>query len=252
MLCNKKILVYAAFLVTGLWRVSSFAEDITLIAEDFLSETEKISENKVGGIGGEIVTKAFEAKKMTYKMVWQPWKRAQHDVQENLDKKSFIIPLTRNEERESSYNWTAKLYDAETAFFTNKGDKKINSFKEADGKKIGVLLGSSYEATLLDVKNGIHKSEIESVPVEDTNFKKLSTGKINSVYTGVIGGFAIIRALKLDPEKFSVGDKIDNEPNYIATVKSTPQELIDKVKNAIEDFKKTPEYAAIIKRYTGK
>ncbi len=104
----------------------------------------------------------------------------------------------------------------------------------------------------MEVKNGIDKSEVDSVPVEETNFKKLSGKKIQTVYTGVIGGFAIIRALKLDPSQFEVGDKIDTEENYIATAKSTPQDLVDKVRSAVEDFKKTPEYAAILKKYTGK
>ncbi len=51
---------------------------------------------------------------------------------------------------------------------------------------------------------------------------------------------------------FEFGNKIDVEENYIATAKDTPKDLVEKVKEAIESFKKTAEYNTIIKKYTGK
>ena len=222
------------------------------MTENFPSETEKVSENKVGGIGGEIITKALEAKKITFKMSWAPWKRAQQETLANTDKKSFIIPLTRNAERESSYNWVAKIYDADTAFLTLKGTKKLESMSEAKGKKVGVLAGSSYEGTIVDAKSGLVKSDIEAVPNDATNAKKLEAGKIYGWYTGVIGGIAVLKAEKIDLAKIEIGKNIDREENYIATAKNTAPELANKVKDAIESFKKTPQYAAIIKKYAGK
>lgn len=231
---------------------AAYAEDIFIRTENFPSETEKIAENQVGGIGGEIVTKALEAKKISFKMIWSPWKRAQQETQANSDKKSFVIPLTRNAEREASYNWVAKLYDADTSFLTLKSNKKIDTLADAKGKKIGVLLGSSYEGFIADAKNGLSKSDIEAVPNDATNAKKLEAGKILGWYTGVIGGIAALKAEKIDLNKIEIGKNIDREENYIATAKNTPAELANKVKDAIESFKKTPQYAAIIKKYAGK
>ena len=231
---------------------TAMAEDISILTENFPSETEKIGENQVSGIGGDIVTKALEAKKISFKMVWSPWKRAQQETLANSDKKSFVIPLTRNSEREASYNWVAKLYDADTAFLTLKTNKKLDSITDAKGKKIGVLLGSSYEGFIADTKHGLSKSDIEAVPNDATNAKKLDAGKIYGWYTGVIGGIAALKGEKIDLAKIEIGKNIDREENYIATAKNTPAELVNKVKDAIESFKKTPQYAAIIKRYAGK
>lgn len=54
----------------------TFAEDITICTQVLPAKTDKLGENQVGGIGGEIITKALAAKKITFKMNWLPWKRA--------------------------------------------------------------------------------------------------------------------------------------------------------------------------------
>ena len=218
------------------------AEDVTICTQVLTAKTDKLSENQVGGIGGEIITKAFAAKKITFRMVWMPWKRAQDEVIANSDTKSFIIPFT----------WVSKMYDAETVFITLKGTNKINTIPEAKGKKIGVLFGSSYETAISSEKYGLNKVDIEAVPHEVTNAKKLEAGKIYAWYTGVIGAIATFSSEKINKSKFEFGNKIDLEENYIATGKNTSPELINKVKDAIDSFKKNQEYASIIKKYTGK
>ncbi len=228
------------------------AEDITLITENFPSESQKIGENSIGGIGGEIFTKALEAKKITYKIIWSRWKRAQMETIANVDKKSFILPITRNEEREKKYFWIAKLYNADTVFFVKKGNKKLNSLNDAKGKKIGVLLDSSFELKILNSKNAFNKKDIESVPYDSINVKKVLSGEVDAWYDNLIGGIAFIRNEKIDPKEFEYGKNIDREENYIATSLDTPEVLVSKIKNAIESFKKTPQYASIINKYTGR
>ena len=228
------------------------AEDITLITENFPAESEHVSENSVGGICGEILTQALDAKKISFKIIWSRWKRAQLETISNVDKKSFIIPLTRNEEREKKYYWVSKLYDAETVFFVKKGNKKINSLREARGKKIGVLLDSSFELKMLNKKSGLNKRDIEAVPYDSINVKKVLSGEIDAWYNNLVGGFALIHSEKIDPNEFEYGNTIDSEENFIATTDATPKELINKVKNAIDSFKNTPQYFSIIKKYTGR
>ncbi|MBX9837317.1 MAG: hypothetical protein K2X69_03270 [Silvanigrellaceae bacterium] len=96
------------------------SEDINILAESVPSEIENLPENRVGGVGGEVLTEALKANNITFKMVWTRWKVAQQQVQANKDKKSFIVPLTRNPEREAKYNWVAKIYEVNTVFFYKK------------------------------------------------------------------------------------------------------------------------------------
>ncbi len=225
------------------------SEDINILAESVPSEIENLPENRVGGVGGEVLTEALKANNITFKMVWTRWKVAQQQVQANKDKKSFIVPLTRNPEREAKYNWVAKIYEVNTVFFIKKGNRKINFLKEIEGKKIGVLLESSYEQKIINAKGAAFKNEIASVPYDNLNARKLLTGEIDAWYDSIIGGNAFIKNEKLDRNQFEYGNVIDKEDNYIATTNSTSSVLINKVKNAIETFKKTKKYSEIINKY---
>lgn len=52
-------------------------------------------------------------------------------------------------------------------------------------------------------------------------------------------------------DDFNFGKKITSDEVYIATSINTQKELVNKVKNAFENFKKTSEYKKIIYKYTG-
>ncbi|KAB8037750.1 transporter substrate-binding domain-containing protein [Silvanigrella paludirubra] len=228
------------------FNLSSYAEDITLFSDDFPGEIEKRGENDLGGIGGDIVIQALKAKKISYKLEIKPWKRAFTEALTNEDKKSFIIPLTRNKEREEKFVWASKIYEAKTIFLTMSGGKNIDSMADAKGSKIGVLAGSSYENILSNSDSKIEKSSIDAVPNDITNFKKLIGKKIDAWFTINIVALTMIKAnLKaenLNESNFRIGKAIAVQEKYIATTSATSPELIKKVTDAIEAFKKTPDY----------
>ncbi|WGL59877.1 transporter substrate-binding domain-containing protein [Pigmentibacter sp. JX0631] len=227
-----------------------FAEDVTIFTHDFPSKTEKWGENQIGGIAGEIISQAFRHKNITFKIIWEPWIRAQEDCLANTDSKSFIIPFTRNADREKKYLWVSKIYNADTVFISYKGTKPINSIEDVKNKKIGVMLATSYETFLLNQK--LNKQNIIPAPKDSQNIKALEEKTIDAWYTSVIGALSFLKEQKLNIDYYTFGNKIDTEENYIATTQKTPEKLIHKVKQAIESFKKTPQYAAVVRKYTGK
>jgi len=227
-----------------------FAQDLIIVTENVPSEVEKLSNGEVSGIFGEITTEALRLRKLKYQFVWTRWKTAQSKVKENIDKKTFILPLTRIPEREKFYNWVAKIYDVETIFITKKGNKKINSLEQIVDKKIGVQVGTSYEQKILNQKGKAFKDEVESVPYDHLNVKKLLLGEIYAWYTSIISGKANITAVNIDLNQFEFGNKIDIEENYISTTAGTDPQLIEKVKEAFDEFRKTKSYNEIISKYT--
>ena len=144
MIYNIKKLFILIFILVNFKHFFLNAEEIVIISEKFPAETEQLEGDGMGGFAGEIITQAFKLKKINYKVKWEHWKIAQQQTLANKDKNIFILPLTRNSEREKKYSWVVKLYDADTVFLTKKGNNPLNSLKEAKDKKIGVLLGSSY------------------------------------------------------------------------------------------------------------
>lgn len=97
-----KNIFYSFLYISFTLPIFSFAEDVTIITHDFPSKTEKWGENQIGGIAGEIISQAFKHKNITFKIIWEPWIRAQEDCLANTDSKSFIIPFTRNPDREKN------------------------------------------------------------------------------------------------------------------------------------------------------
>ncbi|MBX9837318.1 MAG: ABC transporter substrate-binding protein, partial [Silvanigrellaceae bacterium] len=95
-------------------------------------------------------------------------------------------------------------------FFIKKGNRKINFLKEIEGKKIGVLLESSYEQKIINAKGAAFKNEIASVPYDNLNARKLLTGEIDAWYDSIIGGNAFIKNEKLDRNQFEYGNVIDS------------------------------------------
>ena len=100
-------------LIFILFTNSLFAEekDIIILTHEFPNQTVPVNENMIRGLAGEILTQALKKSNITYKIIFLPWKRAQIDAVVNNNKKTFILPLTRNEEREKNYLWVSKLYD---------------------------------------------------------------------------------------------------------------------------------------------
>ncbi len=245
---SKYLIIFSAALF---FAANTNAEDITLITHDFPSKSEKWGDNQVGGIGGEIISQAFKMHKISFKIVWMPWIRAQAECIANIDRKSFIIPLTRLPDREPKYKWVAKIYDADTVFISYRSSKPIKTLKDVANKKIGAMFATSYELYLQNQKE-LNKQNILSFHNDNLNIKALEDRTIDAWYTSVIGAYNLLREQKMDLNDFTFGNKIETEENYIATAPSTSPQLVEKVKHAIEQFKKTPQYSAIVRKYTGK
>lgn len=243
-----KVSVYLTILQLS---VSAYVEDVTIITHEFPSKTEKWGVNQIGGIAGEIISQAFKTQKLSFKIIWMPWIRAQEECIANIDKKSFIIPLTRLPDREKKYVWVSKIYNADTVFISYKASKPINSIADVKDKKIGVLLATSYELYLQSRKE-LKKQNIISYHNDSLNLKALEERTIDAWYTSVIGAFSFLKENKMELDQFTFGNKIETEENFIATTASTPPQLTEKVKRAIENFKKTSQYLAIVRKYTGK
>lgn len=225
----------------------AMADQIIIHTYEFPNETDRLANGQIGGIAGKIITAALNAQHISFQLIWQPWLRAQAEIKSGNDDNSFIIPLTRNGERENQYVWVSKLYDSNIAFLTLPGKIKLDSIAGVGKYKVGVLAGTGYEATLQ--RNGLSGEQIDRNTDETRNARKLLLGRIDAWYTGVIGGMHLLQKEGYDVRKLQIGRSIDTEADYIATSKRTPQVLVEEVRNAIEKYKKTPDYEKLIKSY---
>lgn len=176
--------------------LKGFCTEITLITDPNLTgEVEETLEKNLGGLGGEIISKALKAKNIKIKIEWRPWARAIKESLDNKDKQTFIIPLTRIPEREENFVWVSKIYDAHAVFITMKKGKRINSLIEAKNSTIGVLASSSHSALLERPENGFKHENIAEVSIDIRNFKKLIGKRIDTWFTIDIVAFYTIKTL---------------------------------------------------------
>ncbi len=230
-----------------------FCTEITLVADSsFTGEVEETPEHTLGGLGGSIIANALKAKNIKINIEWRPWTRAYKEALDNIDSKTFIIALTRIPEREEKFVWVSKIYGAYTTFITLKNGKRINSILEAKNSTIGVLASSSYSAILKRPENGLNLDKIEEVPIDIRNFKKLVHKRIDTWFTIELVAYYAIKNLakeeKLTKNDFVIGNRVSIQQKYIGTTSKTSPDLINKVRDALESYKRTSEYKIIIER----
>jgi len=234
-----------------------FSSDLTILSGDIkpvYSEeqnnlmTTNLNNSKIG-IATLIVSKALTRNGIKFDLEWKPWIRTYNEGLENKNKKTFIIPLTRIEEREKLFVWCSKIYSSNSVFITLKDSKKINSFKDAKDLRIGTMGGSSYLMLLKRPENGIKEENIEVVTFDTRAFNMLIGKRIDAWFALESSAVRIIRESNKSVDLFQIGKHIHTQDNYIGTTSKTSPELIKKVSNAIESFKKTQEYNKILEEF---
>ncbi|APJ03688.1 substrate-binding periplasmic protein [Silvanigrella aquatica] len=248
-----QILFKIILIIISLSQIKGFCTEITLLADpSFTGEIQETPEKGLGGLGGEIVAKALKAKNIKIKIEWRPWTRAVIESLDNKDNQTFIIPLVRIPEREEKFVWVSKIYNAHTAFITMKHSRRIDTILAAKGATIGVLASSSYRAILVRPENGLKIENIDEVPIDIRNFKKLIGKRIDAWFTINIVAYEAIKTMAkeehLTVKDFVIGKPTSIQAKYIATTKKTSPQLIKKVRDAVEAFKLTAEYKKIISR----
>jgi polar amino acid transport system substrate-binding protein len=122
-----------------------------------------------------------------------------------------IAGMTANEERKKAVNFTTPYYTASQVIVVKEGDDSINSFDDLKGKKVGVMLGFTGDAVVLDsepAKNYVEKNE----------------------------GLAIAKA-----------DAAEEE--YAIAVRKEDEELLEKLENGLKTVKDNGTYEELLKKY---
>ncbi|HXP95167.1 MAG TPA: transporter substrate-binding domain-containing protein [Telmatospirillum sp.] len=243
-------LVLACFMVTH----SARAEEKFIIESSPSISPYTISVEKDGvpakGIAMEIVVGALKKAGLDYvkPMEDQSWKRVQVNAMETPN--SLLFTYLRTKEREPTVKWIAPLFDETTIFYTKKDSPAVSSLDQIKKsyKNIGVMLGVSTESRAKaewDMAGNVHGS-----PTEEQNAKMLVAdhldGWLAQKHMAVMAMAGVPEAKDVLKENFVVA----KDPLWVVTSLKTPDETVAKLRQAIEDFKKTPEYLKIMDAYS--
>ena len=196
-------------------------------------------ENKVvKGRTTEIVRKVLERANISYKIKVYPWARAYKIASE--EKNVLIYAIARTPERENNFKWVRPITTPDNIYLYKLAERKdiiINTLDDARKYQIGVIRRSMYHQFL--TKHGF-TNNLQIVAMQGVNHKKLLVKRIDLWAEGENNLHAEIKG-KIPNDSFDRFEKaflLFSHAYYMAFSKSTPDEIVDKVKNAFDQLKK--------------
>lgn len=183
-----------------------------------------------------------------------PWRRAQSIAKQTSG--SLIFPFARTALREDEWQWVSVV--ANDNFFAYAVDDRAlpQTFDDLKSvSRLGVLAGGAPNS--IAQERGF---QFDTAPNEEINFYKLILGRVDVIlsqgYMAMAGMTCVRDKMMSNSEMLNNLSRVTRSqslqllPLWLATSLKTPPADVAKLRHAIEDFKKKPEYEAILARYT--
>ncbi len=182
-----------------------------------------------------------------------PWKRVLKMVFDgSLD---AVFTTTKTAEREENcYFPSESLTDFSYVFFIRKEDKgKINftSISDLSNQKIGIVNGFSYTKEFMEfIKN---EKAVEAVDTGNLNIKKLLKKRVDIIVMPRRVGIKLLEELDTNKKILMLETPLDVSHLYMMFSKKTMKsEFAQRFSQALKEFKLTPQYREIKKKYNWK
>ncbi len=230
----------------------SLAQEITVVTEEWppFNYTEN---GKVIGIATEVVEAVFAKAQLSAPIKVYPWARAYHMAL--IDANVVIYTIARIPEREPLFHWIGPITPTtkERLYkLRSRSDIVLTSLEDAKKYQIGVLRAGMAHQLLL-TKGFEENMQIQAVPLQDRNIKKLFAGRIDLI---------AISDVMLPPEMKKIGESMDaleetsvvlsEVDSYMAFSKSTPIEVVERVRTAFRQVKATGLIEQVSAKYLTK
>ena len=232
---------------------SLFAQKLTLFTEEF-PPFNFTKNKKLTGVSTQIIEAVMKKAGFEYQIRSLPWARAYKMSQAKPN--SFIFSISRREKREDLFKWVGIIAPSTHSVFAlkNRSDIKIEQLEDLKNYEIGTSIEDSRETYL--VSKGFEISKFQRVAGENAylqNYKKLKRKRIDLWPAPDALMNYIVKKAGDSPgkilKKAFVLSEISTDGFYLAASLSTKDAVIDKIRRALRDFKKTKEYQMILKRW---
>ncbi len=191
---------------------------------------------------------------LDYEIAIYPWARTYKYTQKRPN--SLIFSISRRAKRETEFKWIGVITPSRHSVFTlsSRTDIQIEKIDDLKNYIIGTTIGDARETYLLN--NGFEVGELERVGGDDANnrnYQKLKLGRIDVWPMPEAVAHYILKQAGDDPDeiirKVFLFDEMSKGGYYIASGLDTSDEIVNKIRDALESFKKTSEYNDILKKW---
>ena len=230
-----------------------FAQKLTIYTEE-VPPYNFTRNNRIVGVSTEVVEAVMKESGLNYEMISYPWARTYKFAKGRPN--SLIFSISRRASRETIFKWIDVIVPSKHSVFVLKSrtDIRIDNLVDLKKYRIGTTLGDARETYLLD--HGFERSELQRIGGDDanaTNYKKLKLGRIDLWPMSDAIGYYTVKEFGDDPNKeirkAFVFEEMSKDGYYIAASLQTSNEIVEKLRDIIGSFKKTPEYRKILEKW---
>jgi ABC-type amino acid transport substrate-binding protein len=225
-------------------QVSRYNREILVFANESMPQCGMVN-HKPAGLAVEILNAVTAEGGPSFKYDFsQPWARAQASVHDTRG--TLIIPLTRNAERESKYNWVARLFDNGAHLVSMGRPAPIKSMDEAKGLGVGIMRGSLFEEYL----GKAHFTNMLAESNDESLAKMLVEGKVDAWAAADLVTHFLFSKIGQNPAKLQQGPQLGEVGQiFIAGDVHFPEADAKAIADGIEKLRHNGKLEAILKRY---
>lgn len=195
-----------------------------------------IMEGELQGIAVDIVEKLFQrvgAPQTRKSIVSQPWARSYSALQKRPGTALFVV--TRTEEREHLFKWVGPLTKAKNVLIGVKKDRGACQINLA-ACRVGAVRDDAAGQLFLH-QNAAYKKKLLLVNSAQTGLKMLSRDRTDLfAYDETVVKWQLDE-MGMSFENFEIVAILSENDHYIAFHKDTPETLINRYQQALDDLK---------------
>ena len=224
----------------------AYGQSIQIVTEEFPPYNFKKNGN-ITGVSTEVVRAALQKANITFKINMYPWKRAYNMA---LKKENILIyTISRTPAREDLFKWVGEIAPTGSCLFAlTTSDIQINTLDDAKKYTIGTVRE--------DVRDQFFKGKgfknIRSGNSYEQNFTKLLKKRIDLWAMAELVAYHIVKKLGNSSniiKKVYYLEEVSKSKYYMAFSKNTPDDIVNKVRNALEQLKKDGTVKTIHSKY---
>ena len=242
-----KVVLVLIFCVFSASAWAQTVDDISYMTEEYPPFNMSGADGVATGAAVDTLTAIFErmdSSKTAKDIQVLPWARGYREIQNTPNTCLFLMTLT--DERKPMFKWVGPvLVNTFDAIALKSKGLKIASADELVGLKAGVIRDDVGDT--LAQKAGI--KQIERVPSNDQNIKKLNEGRIDIWIFGESSAKLQVKEMGLNPDDYESVWRMSESGLYYAFHKDVDDALIESMQKILDEMKADGTYEAIMKKY---
>lgn len=239
-------------LACGVTAMSARAEmSLKVVTEDF-PPFQYIENGHLTGVCAEVVEAVLAEAGIEAEITVMPWPRAQKMAKE--EENVLIFSMARTAGREKDYKWVGQIDEAGGHVFAAAGNPvTIRSFDDLKLHVLGVVIGDLREE-FFHAQGFEDGKNLEPVRTHASLYSMLKAGRIELWPESDLTMAYVVRQAGGDPAKavravWNLSDVTGYAGDFMAAGLSTPDEIIERLRAALDKVKSDGRYEAIMRKW---